>query len=61
MRLFKLFLTIALVSMDSVKTAGGKVFLVFLSGNRKCYFTELLIFTVLGVQVSLLFLRDSAV
>lgn len=30
--------------IELVKTAGGKVFLVLLlSGNRKCYFTELLV------------------
>ena len=43
LKLPKPFLMIALVSVDSVKTAGGKVFLVLLlSGSGKCYFPELL-------------------
>lgn len=43
LKLPKPFLMIALVSVDSVKTAGGKVFLVLLlPGSGKCYFPELL-------------------
>lgn len=44
LRLSKLPLVIALVSVDSMKTAGGKVFLgLLLSENRECYFTELFV------------------